>query len=272
MSAPAGEERRRNKHAEGHENEERWLLPYADMITLLLALFIMLYAASSVNNAKLDKISKSVQRAFNGQKSTPGENQTDKTSQVPKDSPADKLLQAGVTLQQLQKATKAVQDQQAEDAKLRRIQRKIQAYAKKNGLSSALSTQINERGLTIRIVSDKVLFDTGKAQVRSGVKGLIQQISNVLRPETNNVRVEGHTDSQPISTPFFASNWELSAVRATSVVRLMIQDGMQAIRLAAAGYADRRPRASNASEDGRQANRRVEIVVLRKGTSITSNQ
>jgi len=267
MSAPAGEERRRGKHQEGHENEERWLLPYADMITLLLALFIMLYAASSVNNAKLDKLSKSIQRAFNGQKATPGENQTDKTTPIPKDSPADKLLQAGVTLQQLQKATKAVQDQQAEDAHLRQLKMKIDRYAQKRHLSKALSTQINERGLIIRLVSDKVLFDTGQARIRNEVKGLLNDIAHVLRPEANNIRVEGHTDSVPISTPMFTSNWELSAVRATSVVRLLIDDGLQAVRLAAAGYADRRPRASNSAESGRQRNRRVEIVVLRRGAS-----
>jgi len=265
MSAPAGEDRRKAKHQEGGENEERWLLPYADMITLLLALFIMLYAASSVNNSKLDKLSKSVQRAFNGQKATPGENQSDKSTPIPKDSPANKLLQAGVTLQQLQKATKAVQDQQAEDARLRKLKVKVENYAKKRGLSSALNAQITERGLVIRLVSDKVLFDVGQARIRNEVRGLLNDISHVLGPEKNNIRVEGHTDSSPISTPLFASNWELSAVRATSVVRLMIEDGLQASRLAAAGYADRRPRSGNSSETGRQRNRRVEIVVLRSG-------
>lgn len=264
MSSPAGEQRRRNKHAEGHENEERWLLPYADMITLLLALFIMLYAASSVNNAKLEKLSQSINAAFNGKKQTPGENQSEKTSKVPKEAPGDKLLQAGVTLQELQKAAKAVEDRKAEDERLRALKQRIDRAAKEQGFSKSVSTTINERGLVVRLVSDKVLFDTGNATIRSGIKPLILDIAGVLRAEPNNVRVEGHTDSVPIKTPQFPSNWELSAGRSTSVVRLLIRDGMNAEKLAAAGYGSQRPRASNGSEAGKQKNRRVEIVVLRR--------
>ena len=264
MSSPAGEQRRRDKHAGGHENEERWLLPYADMITLLLALFIMLYAASSVNNTKLDKLSKSIQVAFNGKKATPGENQTDKQSEVPKEAPADKLLSAGVTLQQLQKAAAAVEDRTKEDQRLRRLKRKIDAAAKAQGFEKSVTATINERGLIIRLVSDKVLFKTGSAVIQPGIKGLLLDITRVLQSEPNNIRVEGHTDSIPIATKQFPSNWELSATRSTAVVRLLIRDGMKAPRLGAAGYGDQRSRASNATAAGRALNRRVEIVVLRR--------
>lgn len=264
MSSPAGEQRRREKHGEGHENEERWLLPYADMITLLLALFIMLYAASSVNNAKLEKLSQSINTAFNGKKATPGENQSEKTSEVPKEAPGAKLLNAGVTLQQLQKAAKAVEERQAEDARLRRLKIKIDQAARRQGFQDSVTTTINERGLIVRLVSDKVLFDSGDAVVQNRARGLILDIADVLKSEPNNIRVEGHTDSVPIASAKFPTNWELSVARSASVVRLLIRDGMNPQKLAAAGYGAYRPRGDNSSEAGRQKNRRVEIVVLRK--------
>lgn len=263
MSSPAGEQRRRDKHGEGHENEERWLLPYADMITLLLALFIMLFAASSVNNAKLEKLSESLKTAFNGKKSTPGENQAEKSSEVPKEAPGTKLLNAGVTLQQLQKAAQAVEERQAEDERLRALKAKIDQAAKKQGFEKSVSTTINERGLIVRLVSDKVLFDSGDAVVQDRAKGLLLDIADVLKGEPNNSRVEGHTDSVPISSDKFPTNWELSVARSASVVRLLIRDGMNPNRLAAAGYGAYRPRGDNGSESGRSKNRRVEIVVLR---------
>lgn len=264
MSSPAGEQRRRDKHAEGHENEERWLLPYADMITLLLALFIMLYAASSVNNAKLEKLSQSIKTAFNGKKATPGENQSEKTSEVPKEAPGAKLLNAGVTLQQLQKAAKAVEDRKAEDERLRRLKQKIEQAARKQGFENSVTATINERGLIVRLVSDNVLFDSGDAVVQQRAKGLLLDIANVLKTEPNNIRVEGHTDSVPISSSKFPTNWELSVARSASVVRLLIRDGMTPQKLAAAGFGAYRPRAGNDSVSGRSKNRRVEIVVLRK--------
>ena len=264
MSSPAGEQRRRDKHGEGHENEERWLLPYADMITLLLALFIMLYAASSVNNTKLEKLSQSVKTAFNGEKATPGENQSETTSEVPKQAPGEKLLNEGVTLQQLQKATAAVEQRQKEDERLKKLKIKIDSAAKAQGFAKSVTTTINERGLVIRLVSDKVLFDTGQAKIRSGIKPLIFDIASVLENEPNNIRVEGHTDSVPIATGQFPTNWELSPARSTSVVRLLINDGLNAKQLGAAGYSAERPLASNKAEAGRQRNRRVEIVILRK--------
>jgi chemotaxis protein MotB len=109
-----------------------------------------------------------------------------------------------------------------------------------------------------------VLFKTGSAIIQPDIKGLLLDITRVLQSEPNNIRVEGHTDSIPIATKQFPSNWELSATRSTAVVRLLIRDGMKAPRLGAAGYGDQRSRASNATAAGRALNRRVEIVVLRR--------
>lgn len=271
MSSLDGDFRGKPRHDdEGHgshaEMEVRWLLPYADMVTLLFALFIVLFAISSVNNTKLEVLQKSLSKAFNGSKPTPGQSPSQTKSPLEQD-PGAKLLNAGVSLLQLQEAAKSATERQQEDERLRAIQRKIRAFAREKGLQSKLDTVIDERGLAIRLISDKVLFDEGRAELKDGIKPIIRQITEVVKTTPNPIRVEGHTDSVPVGAASpFETNWELSAARATSVVRALIRDGMSPGRLSAAGYAYRRPLKSNDTLAGRQRNRRVEIVVLRNAT------
>lgn len=256
-------EEHEHDHAGEHAKAEvRWLLPYADMITLMFALFICLYAIGSVNNAKLEALSASVNKAFNGSKTTPGQTASPKKSPIAQD-PGSSLLNSGVTLAELQQAVQGAKERQTEDQRLRKLRKRVRDYAKENGLNGKLSAVIDERGLVIRLISDKVLFNTAEATIRPAAIPVLAGIAKIIRPDPNHVRVEGHTDNVPISTSKFATNWELSSMRATSVLRILLRDRISAGRLSAVGYAYRRPLTSNETEAGRQKNRRVEIVVLR---------
>lgn len=251
------------------KQEVRWLLPYADMITLLFALFIVMYALSSVNNAKMEAVQQSVRKAFNGSKATPGQTDSPEKSQTPQNA-SEHLLNSGMSLMQLQRAVQNAKERKAEDERLRRLQERIDRYTRTHGLQNKVSTRIDERGLVIRLISDKVLFDNGQATIRPAARPVLQNIASVLRSERNHVRVEGHTDNVPIHTAMFATNWELSAVRATSVVRLLAAYGLNQSRLSATGYGSKRPLAANTTDSGRQSNRRVEIVVLRSTSLLGS--
>jgi chemotaxis protein MotB len=142
----------------------------------------------------------------------------------------------------------------------------IKAAAKQLGLSGVIRTSIDERGLVIRLLTDKVLFDSGSGVLRSEAYPLLTEISHLLTRAdiVNPVRVEGNTDSQPIHSALYPSNWELSTARADAVLEFLIGKGVQERRLSVAGYGDQHPIASNASVAGRSANRRVDLVILRR--------
>src|SRR5919201_1381833 len=237
MSAHGGRRRRRRGgHGGGHENEERWLLTYSDMITLLMALFMVLFSISSVNTSKYTQLQKSLQDAFSG-----------------------RILSGG-------KAINKTKD----DAEFKRIKQRIDAYARKHGLSKQLQTSIARRGLVVRLLTDKVVFDPGQAVLKPPAVPVLTGVAHALNVDkTHPILVEGHTDNVPISGSQFPSNWELSTARASVVVRYLIHAGIDKFRLGAAGYANLYPVASNSTDIGRSKNRRVEIVLLRQDQQIT---
>jgi chemotaxis protein MotB len=146
------------------------------------------------------------------------------------------------------------------------LKKQIDKYAKDKGLEKQIGTQIDERGLVIRLLTDDVLFDPGRALVKPEGRPVIGEVARIikrLRIE-NPIRVEGNTDSTPIATPQFPSNWELSTARATAVLQVMRANGVPQRNLSAAGYADQRPVSTNKTFDGRHLNRRVEVVVVRR--------
>lgn len=270
MAGGGGKERRGRRRGGavggGHGNEERWLLPYADMITLLLALFVVLYAISSVNTSKAQALEQALAKAFNGEKpaisNTPS---TPSSTRSPLEgSPSNAFGAQGQRVMTLQQAVLQAAARQAETDRLREVQRKLEAYAKRHGFKNKVQSRIDNRGLVIRLVTDRVLFDNGQADLQEPAKPLLTTIAHLLGTLPNKIRVEGHTDSMPISTDRFASNWELSVLRAATVTRYLIGHGLHAGRLGAAGYADRMPLAPNKTAAGRARNRRVEIVILRQ--------
>jgi len=285
-------------HAAEFENEERWLLTYADMLTLLFALFMVLFSISSVNISKYQVLQQSLKAAFSGSILPGGRailqsgseataQHTPATAAVPSivpltptpssrsssstgaaNTPAAQAAKAAsakpVSTAQLQAALNSMSASVAEQDSFIALQKKLNAYAKAHGFGNRVQTVIERRGLVVRVLTDKLLFDSGQATLQPQGDPLLEEVASLLNVDkTHPITVEGNTDNQPIATAAFPSNWELSTARATTVVRFLIAHGVGAERLAAAGYAALHPVDSNATADGRARNRRVDIVLMR---------
>ncbi|HTN22851.1 MAG TPA: flagellar motor protein MotB [Solirubrobacteraceae bacterium] len=286
MSARRGGSRRRSSshHAAEHENEERWLLTYADMITLLMTLFMVLFAISSVNTVKFALLSKSLSEAFSGKIVQGGASlqqtgATEKTEQATPEPPIPAIQpvvkvesstsERGKTGGAAASSTNAAIH---EEQDFRELKRRIDAYAREHGLQSKLQTTVARRGLVIRLLTDDVLFPSGSATLEPSATGLLTAISRLLVTEVRHpIVVEGHTDSRPIHSALFPTNWELSTARATQVVRYFVRHDVSPKRLQAAGVAAQRPIASNSTASGRSQNRRVEIVLVRLNASLPNS-
>ncbi len=280
-----------------HENEERWLLTYADMLTLLFALFMVLFSISSVNISKYQVLQQSLKSAFSGS-ILPGGHailqsgsestsaHTPATAEVPSIVPlvptptsrsssstgsANSTITASastsakpMTSAELQAALNSMSASISEQDTFVALKAKMDAYAKAHGFGDKVQTIIERRGLVVRVLTDNLLFASGSATLKPGADQLLDEVAQLLNLDPSHpITVEGHTDNQPIATAQFPSNWELSTTRATNVVRFLISRSVSAYRLGAVGYADLHPIASNATAAGRAENRRVEIVLMR---------
>ena len=273
-----GGRRKAAHHEEEHESEERWLLTYADMITLLMTLFMVLFAISSVNTSKLEALSKSLSEALSGKIVTGGASiqetgATESTEQAAPEPPIPPI-QPTIEVKSSASGTKAAVSPSAakrEEDEFQKLKQQIDAYAREHGLEKSLQTDVAHRGLVIRLLTDRVLFASGQAQLQPASDGLLTALARLLVTEVRHpIVVEGHTDSTPIASAQFPTNWELSTSRATQVVRFFIRHDVSARRLQAAGVAAQRPLASNKNDVGRSRNRRVEIVLVRMNTPSTS--
>ena len=264
--------RHKKHHHEEHENHERWLVSGYDMMTLLFAVFVVLFAISSTNVSKVKLLEQSLQEAFSGPVLSGGRNmmKTGATSEgtdqaapqppLPSLTPSQAVAEAMSSETPEERAEKA----QAEERGFQDLKKRIDKLAREAGLSDKLSTTVTPDGLKIRLITDGVLFDSGSAVVRSGGRPTLEQIGRIIAQEGGHpVRVEGHTDDQPIATSQYPSNWQLSGARAAAVVQQLASSGVSGKRMALAGYAAEHPVASNATPAGRSANRRVEIILTR---------
>lgn len=250
----------RPKRRKAHEKEpnlERWLVSYADFITLLFAVFVMLYAMSIVDQKKMEEVQASIQSSFSGSQTlTPalkviGNKDFGLIPEVVT-PPVPLQSQEEASAAEVQEFTQIKQD----------IQDKLQEYGSKN----EVQLTINERGLVISL-KEAGFFPSGTAQVQPGALPLLDKIATSIFRYANTLRIEGHTDNIAINSPAFPSNWELSTARANSIVHYLIEKhGFKGAKLSVTGYAEYRPIADNATEEGRRLNRRVDIVMLsRKG-------
>ena len=245
-----------------HENSERWLLTYADMITLLVAFFIMLYSMSVMNQAKFQQLAISVRSGF-GESSMNG---------VPTIFSRGGGLNATPSIMNSSKPGQTSGEDFIKNAKsqqdsngLDKAYQTVKAYIEKNHLQGMMQVSRNERGVVVTVMTDKMLFARGQADLRPEEMGLLATVAKITQTvPLNPIRVEGHTDNLPIHTERFPSNWELSTTRATTVLRYFESQGVASSRLEASGCADQRPLASNETEADRARNRRVEIVLLRR--------
>jgi chemotaxis protein MotB len=244
--------RRHKGHEGGHENAERWLLTYADLITLLMVFFVVLYSMSQADSEKFKRISASLQQAFNVdvlQGQTASAIGDGSTALAP---PLDDLISDG------------------EVPQVARLQNKIQAIIENTSQTPDVTVGVDREGVVIRL-SGSYLFDSGRAELKPNSLSVLDAVASELKLLNNDIRVDGHTDSTPIDSPRYPTNWELSAARALAITRYLSEvDGIQSSRLVAAGFGEFRPLVPNDTRDHRAQNRRVEIHLLSSTASATS--
>lgn len=236
---------KRHRRLSDHINHDRWLVSYADFVTLLFAFFVVMYASAQMDQRKAGRLSVAIESAFQelGIFQTDGHKPGNIRHKIPLsgrptpggDSPVKQDLTAI------------------------------------RGLESALAGEIKRNEVALHLEPDGLVislreagfFDSGSATIKAQAEEAFRRVAKILQEHPYGVRIEGHTDTVPIHTSQFASNWELSTARATELVKMLIeQNGISAERLSAAGYAEFHPVASNATSKGRQLNRRVDVVIL----------
>ena len=253
---------RRKRHEE-HVNHERWAIPYGDLITLLLAFFVVMYAMSAVNEGKYRVLSQSMMEAFHGtSRVIPPSNQAPNApdNAAPVVDPAANGHGSALTpisLPGLAAQPAPTREQQ----NLTAIEQRVEQALKPLIDEKLVVIRRTPNWLEIEIRTD-ILFPSGVARIAPKAQSVLDSVAAILAPFPNPLRIEGYTDNKPISTPQFPSNWELSAARAATVARLFSDHGVDATRLGIMGWGQVRPVADNSTEEGRNRNRRVLVVVL----------
>ena len=246
-------------------------MSFADMMTLLFCLFMVLFAISSVNTSKYKELQKSLQDAFSGAVLSGGKSMMNTGSRRQR-RPRPRRNRRCPSLRPItslnttspKSASEAAKMAKKEEQDFQALKRRVDNLAKDAGLKGKVKVTVRRRGLVIQLLTDKVFFASGHATLKPVATKLVDQIAGVVRDErTHPVVVEGHTDSQPISGTQYPSNWELSGARAGAVVRDFVSNGVLARRVSLAGFANQEPIASNSTPEGRAKNRRVEIVLTR---------
>ncbi len=232
----------KKKHEE-HENHERWLVSYADFITLLFAFFVVMYAVSSVNEGKYKVLSESMVTAFSNNK------------------PVGEM--SVLNLPMAKKTKKIVVKEAQANQDNSRAYLKVANAISIAKLPDGVKISSTDRGLSIRI-KDDALFQSGSASINPRMKEFIDLVAGLVSDLPNLIAVEGHTDNQPIRSAAFPSNWDLSTTRANVLIRYLIEEhGLSQERFSSTGYAGTRPIESNATREGQAENRRVEMIILR---------
>jgi chemotaxis protein MotB len=268
-----GHSKRGGHHDEEHEehvNHEAWVIPYADLLTLLLAMFLALWATSKADVAKMNDLANAFRAERGAQIIEGGTGVLENSGGDDPSSVIDLGLDAAraVRAEQALQAAEAINDaKKVEAAQLGSIEAQIKAEAQNLGIADKLSFRREERGLVVTIVSDQVLFEGGEATLMPGGVGLLNSLITAIETTGKPISIEGHTDNRPVSGKY-ASNWELSTARATNVLRYLVDThGFPPEKISASGYADTKPVKSNATAEGQTSNRRVEIVVLSTAAS-----
>ena len=280
----------RKKRHEEHTNTEAWAIPYGDLITLLLAFFVVMYAISSINEGKFRVLSDSLQAAFRG---TPKSMQPVQMGQKTRGSGADiamTIVKQSMIDGQPREMLEAIHTDATGEAgagpapypgagrtghaqptplppdhpiakQLAQVANELETALKQLVDANLVAVRRHEFWLEVEVKTD-LLFASGEANLSDKAIPALDALASTLVKYPNPLRVEGHTDNRPIVTKTYPSNWELSAARAATVVRALQQEGLAAERLSAMGLADTRPKADNLTEQGRALNRRVDLVLL----------
>jgi chemotaxis protein MotB len=247
--------KRAGRNEDSQENHERWLVSYADFITLLFAFFVVMYAVSSVNEGKYRVLSSSIVNAF-------------KSNNSPALVTSAQSIEFSALQNQHPNSGEPIKLIDHPGANKEKKQEKMKGMAKNilNALEPLIKdgqVRVTQSSLGITVeINASVLFSPGQAKLAESSSLTLQAVANVIKGHEHDIRVEGHTDNVPINTESFPSNWELSSARASSVIRLFIENGVEAHRLTAIGYGENRPIESNETPEGRKRNRRVTVMIL----------
>lgn len=218
---------------EGKQNNERWLLTYSDLITLLMIFFIVMYSMSNLDAKKYSQFAESFK---NNPMAVTVKNQ-------------DAIIDTSTNKMNIA-------------PQLAVIKSDIDKLIKDNNMQDYVDTKVSNMGLVLSF-KDSILFDSGKANIKSSANTLLLNVALIIRNKDNYIRVEGHTDNVPIHTEEFSSNWQLSAVRAANVVQFLVDSGhINANKVYSVGYGDKKPVANNTTEVGKSKNRRVDLIIM----------
>ncbi len=276
-SKPHPGRRRGKKHEEEEpENHERWLVSYADMVTLLLVTFVVLYAMSQVDKAKFAQLAAGLSDAFGAPVSVstsptsdpsvldglPGV--VDLASAIPPDpTVSDAQVDQAAARAAIERAERIADEAQAAYSDLAEARARVDAALRAAGYADAARYEIDERGLVVHIVADAVLFDAERATLRPEGRRILDAVAPTLRDLPNQLRVEGHANHLPVTAGGpWPSNWELSAYRATTVLRELTSNGVPEKKISAAGYSSTQPLVPEKDPRAISTNRRVDLVVL----------
>ena len=259
---------RRRKHEEDNENHDRWLVSYADFITLLFAFFVVMYAISSVNQGKYRQLTSSLGSAFGTVNANPSTQNASTPSTQSSDANGNHLNQKPAFIEPIAIAKMKNERLRIEREKMQAMAADIEGKLEPLIKDGKIEVIQSNKGLRIDI-HDSLLFTQGSAKLEPSAYPTLQQIVQILSTNNQIIQIEGHTDNVPIKNSLFASNWELSAIRATSVVTMFSAAGIADNRLSATGFGASRPVAENSSPDGQAKNRRVSIMILREAVAET---
>lgn len=273
----ASRRRRREEHEE-HTSHERWLVTYADMITLLMVLFIVMFAMSQVDQKKFNELKQGLTAGFGGDSPAVLQNSSSilpDSGSATVQSIVPSLQQAVLTPQQQQQVTKQVakQDQQqlqrqtadaqAEVDRLAAVLKRLEAALRRHHLQNDVRATINDRGLVVSLVSRHVVFDYDMATLTARGREVVDTLAPVLRDIPDHLEIDGHTNQEKVKPRYFPTDWELSAARATTVLRRLNEHGhIPGRRLTLSAFGHERPLVPAGRPDAPVLNKRVDIVVL----------
>jgi chemotaxis protein MotB len=270
--------RRRARHEEEeHDNHERWLVTYADMLTLLMVLFIVMFAMSQVDEAKYHALKSGLADGFGAESSIMSGSTSvlaDDLAQKGPDyvrtqafqaMPADqqKLVMDAVTAEERRRQQAQYAEAEAEAKRLQAVRRELMKALRRAGLQHDVFTAIDERGLVVSLVSRHVVFEPNIAQLSPRGERVVDTLAPVLLNVTNALRIDGHTNQEPVKPKYFATDWDLSAARAVTVLRRLNEvDDVPQKRLSLSAFGHERPLIDPSVEGSQEINKRVDIVVL----------
>ncbi len=291
MSSGGGKRKQRHEEHEEHVNHERWLVSYADMLTLLFVLFVVLYSMSDVNMKKFAQLASGLSSGFGAQSVAfqgqtgpmDGSGNSAEIVQIdPGANPGDgKAGSSSLTAQQKEavKAAMAAEDRQKasqnadaatkEAENLKKVENKISDALAKQKLLGSVKFTIDRRGLVVTVLTNEVVFAGNRADLQPGGKKILDAIAPTLAKLPNNIEVDGNTNQLKAKTTFYPSGWELSAARASTTVRYLVAHGLAKNRMSAVGYSDTKPLINPSDPRSITMNRRVDVVVL---TTLTADQ